>query len=84
METKYPGWLFDVSDFSALPGKGVKCFIDGKQVLVSVCYIDAGSKCPMKEKLCNWWNSNKSYFIVFYVCLLKILHNLNRLATGSS
>ncbi|KAL3523129.1 hypothetical protein ACH5RR_015963 [Cinchona calisaya] len=34
METKYPGWLLDVSDFSALPGKGVKCFIDGKQVLV--------------------------------------------------
>ncbi|XP_027184980.1 copper-transporting ATPase RAN1 [Coffea eugenioides] len=34
IETKYPGWLLDVSDFSAVPGKGVKCFTDGKQVLV--------------------------------------------------
>ncbi|KAJ9168490.1 hypothetical protein P3X46_020007 [Hevea brasiliensis] len=28
------GWLLDVSEFNALPGRGVKCFIDGKQVLV--------------------------------------------------
>ncbi|KAK7303871.1 hypothetical protein RJT34_14788 [Clitoria ternatea] len=28
------GWLFDVSDFSALPGRGVQCFLDGKRVLV--------------------------------------------------
>ncbi|GLT75702.1 hypothetical protein SLA2020_474040 [Shorea laevis] len=28
------GWLFDVSDFSALPGRGVHCFIHGKRVLV--------------------------------------------------
>ncbi|XP_020220328.1 copper-transporting ATPase RAN1 [Cajanus cajan] len=28
------GWLFDVSDFSAIPGRGVQCFIDGKRVLV--------------------------------------------------
>nr|AYW01703.1 HMA7 protein [Morus alba] len=28
------GWLFDVAEFSALPGRGVQCFIDGKQVLV--------------------------------------------------
>lgn len=28
------GWLFDVSEFSALPGKGVRCFIDGKLLLV--------------------------------------------------
>ncbi|KAF5180924.1 Copper-transporting atpase, partial [Thalictrum thalictroides] len=27
-------WLFDVIDFSALPGKGVQCFIDEKRVLV--------------------------------------------------
>ncbi|GFS43069.1 copper-exporting ATPase [Actinidia rufa] len=33
-ESNYSGWLLDVSDFSALPGKGVQCFIDGKQVLV--------------------------------------------------
>ncbi|XP_027346691.1 copper-transporting ATPase RAN1-like [Abrus precatorius] len=29
-----PGWLYDVSGFSALPGRGVQCFIDGKRVLV--------------------------------------------------
>ncbi|CAN1828513.1 Copper-transporting ATPase RAN1, partial [Linum perenne] len=30
------GWLLNVSDFSALPGTGVKCYIDGKRVLVSL------------------------------------------------
>ncbi|PSS04951.1 Copper-transporting ATPase [Actinidia chinensis var. chinensis] len=33
-ESNYSGWLLDVSDFSALPGKGVQCFIEGKQILV--------------------------------------------------
>ncbi|CAL5412727.1 unnamed protein product [Camellia sinensis] len=33
-ESKSSAWLLDVLDFSALPGKGVQCFIDGKQVLV--------------------------------------------------
>lgn len=28
------GWLFDVSDFSALPGRGVQCSIDGRRILV--------------------------------------------------
>ncbi|KAI4332062.1 hypothetical protein L6164_017001 [Bauhinia variegata] len=28
------GWLFEVADFSALPGSGVQCFIDGKRILV--------------------------------------------------
>ncbi|TXG68411.1 hypothetical protein EZV62_003346 [Acer yangbiense] len=28
------GWLHDVSNFSALPGRGVQCFINGKGVLV--------------------------------------------------
>ncbi|BAT74172.1 Copper-transporting ATPase [Vigna angularis] len=28
------GWLYDVSEFSALPGRGVVCFIDGKRILV--------------------------------------------------
>ncbi|KAJ8766055.1 hypothetical protein K2173_020571 [Erythroxylum novogranatense] len=27
-------WLLDVSEFLALPGRGVKCLIDGKQILV--------------------------------------------------
>ena len=34
-ETRFSGWLLDVSDFSALPGRGVQCFIKGKRVLVS-------------------------------------------------
>ncbi|XP_024199303.1 copper-transporting ATPase RAN1 isoform X2 [Rosa chinensis] len=28
------GWLFDVSDFSALPGRGIQCSINGKLILV--------------------------------------------------
>ncbi|KAJ7969429.1 Copper-transporting ATPase [Quillaja saponaria] len=28
------GWLFNVSDFSALPGSGVQCLIHGKRILV--------------------------------------------------
>ncbi|XP_028759257.1 copper-transporting ATPase RAN1 [Neltuma alba] len=28
------GWLYDVSDFLALPGRGVQCFIDGTRILV--------------------------------------------------
>ncbi|GER41022.1 copper-transporting ATPase RAN1 [Striga asiatica] len=28
------GWLLDVSEFSALPGRGVLCFIGGKKILV--------------------------------------------------
>lgn len=35
LETKTFGWLLDVSDFSALPGQGVQCFIGGKKILVS-------------------------------------------------
>lgn len=33
-ESEFSAWLLDVSDFSALPGRGVQCFIDGKQMLV--------------------------------------------------
>ncbi|XP_045826846.1 copper-transporting ATPase RAN1-like [Trifolium pratense] len=28
------GWLYDASDFSAIPGRGVQCVIDGQRVLV--------------------------------------------------
>lgn len=35
------GWLYDVSDFSALPGRGIQCFIDGRRILVmSFGYCD--------------------------------------------
>ncbi|KAL5840837.1 hypothetical protein ACOSQ4_013445 [Xanthoceras sorbifolium] len=33
-ESTVSGWLHDASNFSALPGRGVQCFIDGKRVLV--------------------------------------------------
>ncbi|GAB4840915.1 serine/threonine protein kinase Ran1 [Ancistrocladus abbreviatus] len=33
-DSKFSGWLLDVSDFSALPGRGVQCFIEGKRILV--------------------------------------------------
>jgi cation transport ATPase len=32
------GWLFDVSDFSALPGRGVQCIINGRRILVLSLY----------------------------------------------
>ncbi|KZV22160.1 hypothetical protein F511_33790 [Dorcoceras hygrometricum] len=34
LESKSFGWLLDASDFSALPGQGVQCFIGGKKILV--------------------------------------------------
>ncbi|KAF3450042.1 hypothetical protein FNV43_RR06121 [Rhamnella rubrinervis] len=45
-DSTMPEWLFNVSEFSALPGKGVQCFIDGKQIsvgnrkLMTECGID--------------------------------------------
>ncbi|KAL8151557.1 hypothetical protein V2J09_021365 [Rumex salicifolius] len=33
-DSKYFEWLLDAADFSALPGRGIQCFIDGKRVLV--------------------------------------------------
>ncbi|CAN1225467.1 Copper-transporting ATPase RAN1 [Linum grandiflorum] len=33
-ESAHSGWLLDASDFSALPGTGVMCYIQGKRVLV--------------------------------------------------
>lgn len=38
LESKSFEWLHDVSDFSALPGQGVRCFIGGKKILVSVLH----------------------------------------------
>ncbi|XXG74471.1 hypothetical protein AAC387_Pa07g3181 [Persea americana] len=32
-EAKFSGWLLDAFEFSALPGKGVQCFVHGKRVL---------------------------------------------------
>eukprot|EP00262_Sarcandra_glabra_P021459 TRINITY_DN9121_c0_g3_i1.p1 TRINITY_DN9121_c0_g3~~TRINITY_DN9121_c0_g3_i1.p1 ORF type:complete len:1022 (-),score=197.98 TRINITY_DN9121_c0_g3_i1:215-2959(-) len=33
-EDGFSGWLFDVLEFSALPGKGVQCIVHGKRLLV--------------------------------------------------
>jgi P-type Cu+ transporter len=34
-EEIFSQWLLDVSDFSALPGKGIQCWVNGKKILVS-------------------------------------------------
>lgn len=33
-ELDLSGWLLEVSEFSALPGRGVQCWVDGRRVLV--------------------------------------------------
>ncbi|KAK9156228.1 hypothetical protein Sjap_003708 [Stephania japonica] len=33
-QSKYSGWLLDAVNFSALPGRGLECFINGKRLLV--------------------------------------------------
>lgn len=46
-DPKFYGWLLEASGFSALPGRGVQCFINGKKVLVSflnkICVISANT-----------------------------------------
>ena len=66
------GWLFDVSEFSALPGQGVQCFLSGKCVLVSVLYIEI-CKCQFISKIC---------FITFGIAY-RSKCVLNRLVIGS-
>lgn len=34
-ESASSGWLYNVDEFSVLPGRGVHCSIHGKQVLVT-------------------------------------------------
>lgn len=55
--SKYSGWLLDVSDFNAVPGRGVRCFIDGKQILVSF------------GPLCNRYMSNRRAKATRLICL---------------
>ncbi|KAL2340172.1 hypothetical protein Fmac_008112 [Flemingia macrophylla] len=43
------GWLFDVSDFLALPGRGVQCSIEGKRILVVSFY-----HCNMAVLISTW------------------------------
>lgn len=33
-DEKMTGWLLDVVDFCAIPGKGIQCYINQKQILV--------------------------------------------------
>ncbi|KAM7530304.1 hypothetical protein LguiB_033714 [Lonicera macranthoides] len=35
-DPKFYGWLLEASGFSALPGRGVQCFINGKKILVKI------------------------------------------------
>ncbi|GER33160.1 copper-transporting P-type ATPase [Striga asiatica] len=49
------GWLLEVSDFCALPGQGVQCFIGGKKILVSTLnqfYLSPYS-IPRRKKVGN-------------------------------
>ena len=39
-DSEVSGWLFDVAEFSTLPGRGVQCFINEKQILVSLLTLD--------------------------------------------
>ena len=42
-DSKYAGWLLEVSDFMAVPGRGVQCIIDGKHILVSCDFLQLAS-----------------------------------------
>jgi Cu+-exporting ATPase len=33
------GWLYDASDFSAIPGRGVQCVVDGQRILVMFLFF---------------------------------------------
>ncbi|KAL4321278.1 copper-transporting ATPase RAN1 [Arachis ipaensis] len=48
------GWLFDVSDFIALPGKGVQCLIDGKPILVGNRKLMAESGIDISDEVENF------------------------------
>ncbi|KAJ6427231.1 hypothetical protein OIU84_022766 [Salix udensis] len=53
-ESTISGWLLDVSDFLALPGRGVKCFVDGKQVLVGNRKLMTESGIAIPDQGDNW------------------------------
>ncbi|XLT90549.1 hypothetical protein HN873_012224 [Arachis hypogaea] len=48
------GWLFDVSDFIALPGRGVQCLIDGKPILVGNRKLMAESGIDISDEVENF------------------------------
>lgn len=70
-ESKSVGWLLDVSDFSALPGRGIHCFIGGKEILVSF------SAPTMDER------GLILKYLLLYSCVRLFLYPITRLATGS-
>lgn len=69
-ETRFSGWLLDVSEFSALPGRGVQCFIKGKRVLVGnrKLLTESGVTIPtdVENFLVNLEESAKTGVLVAY------------------
>ncbi|KAJ9707888.1 hypothetical protein PVL29_000120 [Vitis rotundifolia] len=69
-ETGFCGWLLDVSEFSALPGRGVQCFIKGKRVLVGnrKLLTESGVTIPIDVEnfLVNLEESAKTGVLVAY------------------
>lgn len=65
------GWLYDASDFSAIPGRGVQCFIGGKRILV------------MSFGYCNMTSLSEMIFIFSKMVAYLRQYVLNRLVIGS-
>ncbi|XP_042494053.1 copper-transporting ATPase RAN1-like [Macadamia integrifolia] len=69
-EPNFSGWLLDVSDFSALPGRGVQCFIHERRVLVGnrKLLLENGINIPDEAEsfLAELEESGKTGIIVAY------------------
>ncbi|KAK4399551.1 Copper-transporting ATPase RAN1 [Sesamum angolense] len=65
-ESKSFGWLLDVSDFSALPGQGVQCFIDGKKILVSITPVLGSLSRQVENFVVQLEESAKTGILVSY------------------
>jgi len=64
-EESKTGWLYDVSDFSALPGRGIQCFIDGKRILVK-----SFRNCVMSFIMCKSYFPESCLFeAVYFFCV---------------
>ena len=64
------GWLFDVLDFFALPGRGVQCLINGKRILVMSFYY------------CNMAVHISKYCLIFFTFSKEFLTRGSMSSTG--
>lgn len=67
-------WLLDATDFSALPGTGVQCFIGGKKIMVSFTTQTMHILVPDRRK---------HIYTFFIKCFDLSCVHFKRLATGS-